>query len=211
MATNLKLDDEITALTGTAATGTAWHTRLAALLRAAFHSSVNPFGSAAKRATGTTAGSVPVLGAGGRLPAGMIPILPPSRISGTLATPGTLALAAAGSTATDQMPRIPASKFTSGIIDFRNVPPFPASRILGRLALARLPALPASGTTGLPFATIRSRTYFTLRGNQLRGAVGSGPGIARIDSRTASITISGSRLDVLLTVLGTYRAGGRDR
>ena len=67
MATNLNLNDEITALENISGSTTGAWDRLLALVRAGFHSTVNPFGSAALRNAGVANG-VATLGSDGTVP-----------------------------------------------------------------------------------------------------------------------------------------------
>lgn len=73
MATDLQLDDELTAVTSITASATGWATAVQTLLRGLAHSTTNPFGSAATVDTGADSGDVPLLGTGGKLAVERLP------------------------------------------------------------------------------------------------------------------------------------------
>ena len=94
MPTQLNLNDEVAAAEAVTGSSTGWATKVLEALRAGFHSTVNPFGSAAVRNAGSAAGEVPLVGTGNRLAAAVLP-------NATESAPGvaelaTVAEAAAG-------------------------------------------------------------------------------------------------------------------
>ena len=93
MPTNLSLDDEIAALENTSGSAAGFVTRLLALLRAGFHSTVNPFGDAATRDSWDGSGDAPAsvegqlarLNSAGKIPAAMLDVTPTPQASKTTA------------------------------------------------------------------------------------------------------------------------------
>lgn len=195
MPANLGLDASIDALIAVPPTGTDWPAKFVALIEAALKSTSNPFGSAAVRSSGTSAGTVPVLGTGGKLDRSTIGAIPPSSVTGNIPA--------------NMLPRFPASVFTSGTMPLANVPPFGHSKFTGRLDAARVPPAPASGT---PITSVASSTTLQLTFDRNRPSIGSQPApIARIDARHLTVTRAGSTLNVNLAYMGTIRPASREQ
>ena len=118
-------------------------------------------GTAALKTVGNAAGQLPVVEAGGKLPASVtgditadqVPNLPASKIkSGVLKAAQVPNLPASkiksGVLKAAQVPNLPASKITSGVLKAAQVPNLPASKITsGVLKADQVPNLPASKIT----------------------------------------------------------------
>lgn len=218
MPANLGLDDEIATLKAVGDTDTDWHTKFSALIRAALHSASNPFGSAALRNTGTAAGTIPLLGTGGRLAAEHVPLIPPSKVTGTLQTPDS-ATDLADQGATDQLPgslkstgrrgaAIPASLFTSGTLAYQSVSPFGPGKITGRLDAARVPP---SSATGQAITAVSVRSTLNLTGSRTRATTPpGGGGYARLTARTMAVDISSGTLNLTIAHTAEYKPNMRD-
>lgn len=110
--------------------------RIEAILNAAFLSTGNPFGAAAKLNVGSDAGNVPVVGAGGTLPKSIFPAFGPGDFSGSIPTVrfpnmsvSKIKAATAGVDPSidrikpSHIPALPASVIASGVIPERLLPP----------------------------------------------------------------------------------------
>ena len=202
MAANIGLDARIAAMKAVTGAGLTWAQRVYDLLNAALNETTNPFGSVATTATGTAAGQIPLLGPGGRFPAGLEPGRAAARVTGTLVVPNDTATLAARPQV-DQMPSIPITKITTGVIDFRIIPPFDASRISGRILQARLP--PAGGTPNITTVNVNT-TVNTTRQSTNRFATGR----AQITNRAVSITRAGTTVTAQITMTAVLRQEGQD-
>ena len=128
MPTNLGLDDELNTLSASRGTDTRWWWRMLELLRLAFHSAVNPFGSAARADFGLDAGDVPRISGGkidrrhmaagafsaadfdGLLPNGAVPQVPATRLT-------------TGRLADGRIPTMDIGKVTTGVFAVGLFPP----------------------------------------------------------------------------------------
>lgn len=157
MSTNLQLDDEIVAAETITGSATGFGDRLVALVRAAFHSSVNPFGSACALDVGTASGELPALGADGRLAAERLPAATNASIGAMrFATASEIAARADGVAvsaedlnalvASDTVPglvrRATAQHVTDAANVNRYVRPVDVPRIAGPRPVAVVPAAP---------------------------------------------------------------------
>ena len=135
MATDLNFDTEIAA-TKTASTGTAlgFLNEALHLLDKAFRRTRNPFGSAALLNTGTTEGTVPLIGSGGKLPSSVLPTNIPAA--------SVRASGASSKFKVSQIPTVYANQ-TTGVFAkarFANLPATKLNRSDGPLPLSKLPA-----------------------------------------------------------------------
>ena len=86
MAAQLNLDGDLNDMwTRIRDTATGWINRTESILDKAFHSAMNPFGTASLLDTGVQSGDVPLLDAGGDVAQSTIPDLPASRFTGPVA------------------------------------------------------------------------------------------------------------------------------
>ena len=133
MATNLNLDDELNAVSAIRGTGKGWIWRMNQLLRKAFLSTLNPFGTAATKNFGIHAGQVPII-TNGKLNARHLPNVAADDFSGSLGS--------------GNIPSVPASKITSGILDDNRIPNIPISKVIsGVFVDGRFGAVVQTGVT----------------------------------------------------------------
>ena len=204
MAADIGLNARIASVKAVTATQQTWAARVYALLLAAVGEATNPFGTVAVGTTGTVAGRIPLLGAGGRFPVSYPPDRAADQVSGALIVPDSRADVNA-TPQVDQMPSVPASRFTTGVFHPHIIQPFNASRISGRMALARLPA--AGGTANISSAGITVNT----RVNTTRGSVTRfTDGFAAITRRAVSIVRTGNNVAVTLTFTARITQRGQD-
>lgn len=136
MAVNLQVDALLNTAwgeIGEKATGLVG--RIEAILNAVFLSTGNPFGAVAKLDVGQDAGNVPLVGAGNTLPKSIFPAFAPGSFSGTIPTARfpnlSVSKIKAASALVDgsidrikpgNVPNLPASVITSGVLDSRRLP-----------------------------------------------------------------------------------------
>ena len=128
MPAQLGRDDAIAALEAQEGAVEFLH-QVMTLLDRLFRSTINPFGTAATVNTGTTEGTVPVLGAGGKLAAARLPaLIPASKITTGTFAPG-------------QIPAMYPRKFTSGVLSLARIAP-------ASIPVHKIQDITADGRTG---------------------------------------------------------------
>lgn len=194
MATDLGLDALLSAVTSKGAADTRWQTAVRAFLDAALLSTGNPFGTAALKESGDLAGQVPVLGAGGKLAASLVPRLDAADVAGTFAE----SQIGKGS--------IPPANYTSGILPFQNVPPFSIALITsGTFDRARLPVQTAGSTALNAAVTVRTRLTVTRLVTERTSARRF-----QITGRTLALALVNNGLVATITARGEARVPGED-
>lgn len=179
MPAQLGRDDAIAALEAQEGAVEFLH-QIMTLLDRVFRSTINPFGTAATLNTGTTEGTVPVLGAGGKLAAASLPSsIPASKVTTGQFAPG-------------QVPAMYPRQFTSGVLDARRIA---AGSIPIRLKLQDIAADGRTGT-GVKIPPDKLPIGYSLTRWPTSVAAG-GPGVQNADGLTI-----GTNAPIVSTVRG---------